>query len=167
MERREFIGSAGLFAAGLAASTVPSALAGETPKASSPSPLLLQNPAVLKMLPHFAETSEACETKASICAQYCEEQMAKGNTDMSNCLVAARQMVVLCDAVTKLITMKSVRLSETLDACASACKSCKDACEEHKAHWKQGMHLECKACAEQCDKMLAEITKLKSALAKA
>lgn len=167
MERRQFIANTGILAAGLVASNLPKAQAAEPSKAAAPSAVVIQEPAILKLLPRFAETADACALKGTICVQHCEDQLAKGDTEMAHCMAASRQMVVVCEMVAKLATMKSVRLAETLDVCASTCKACKEACEEHKAHFKHGMHMECKACAEHCDKMLAEIKKLKSALGKA
>jgi Cys-rich four helix bundle protein (predicted Tat secretion target) len=166
MERRQFVGQIGILGAALAASTVRSVRA-EAPaaKSAAPSALLVKSPAVLKMLPSFAEVSSTCTLKGDLCVQMCEEQLAQGNAEFVNCLISVSQMVVICGAVTKLATMKSVRLSETLDACLAACKACKESCEEHKAHWKHGMHLECKVCAENCDKMITAVNKLKAALA--
>jgi Cys-rich four helix bundle protein (predicted Tat secretion target) len=166
MERRQFVSQMGILAAGLAATTVKSARAqAPTVKSAAPSPLLLKSSTVIKMLPAFAEVASTCTLKGDLCIQMCEEQLTEGNAEFANCLVSASQMVVICGAVTKLATLKSVRLNETLEACLAACKSCKEACEEHKAHWKHGMHLECKACAESCDKMITAVNKLKAALA--
>jgi Cys-rich four helix bundle protein (predicted Tat secretion target) len=166
VERREFIENAALLTVGLAAAGAASAQATEASIVKA-SPLLLQKSETVKALPHFAETATACVGSGQLCEQHCQEQLANGATEFSACSIAVGQMVVLCSAVGKLAAMKSVRLSEVLDACANACKACKDACEEHKAHWKKGMHLECKACAEHCEKMIAAVAKLKALLASA
>jgi len=169
MERRQFIENAALFGVGLAATAMHSqtAKAGEVAKEpTKASPLLLQAPDVVKTLPQFAEMASMCAGKGDLCVEHCEEQLAKGATEFASCSVASRQMLVLCGTVAKLASMKSVRLSETLDACSAACKACKEACEEHKPHWKHGMHIECKNCFEHCEKMLTEVSKLKNLLAK-
>jgi Cys-rich four helix bundle protein (predicted Tat secretion target) len=163
MERRQFFENAALF--GLAA-TVGPAIAKATEMGAKASPLLLTATEGLRMLPKFAEMASACATKGDICVQHCEEQLAGGATEFAGCSIASSQMAIICGAVAKLAAQKSVRLSEMLDVCGSACKACKDACEEHKAHWKHGMHLECKACAEHCDGLIAEVAKLKAALGK-
>jgi len=171
MERRRFIETAALFTAGLVASsakatTIESASEGISAKAT-PSALIFLAPGVVKVLPSFAETAVHCALSGELCVQHCSDELAKGEVVFSNCLVASSQMVVVCELVSKLAALKSIRLSETLDACAAACKACKEACDEHKSHWSHGMHLECKACSEHCEKMITEISKLKIALAKA
>jgi Cys-rich four helix bundle protein (predicted Tat secretion target) len=121
----------------------------------------------VKALPTFAETAASCALKGELCVQHCFEELANGEVVFSNCSIAAHQMVVVCELVSKVAALKSVRLTDLLDVCTAACKACKEACDEHKSHWSHGMHLECKACSEHCDKMLTEIVKLKTLLGKA
>jgi Cys-rich four helix bundle protein (predicted Tat secretion target) len=167
MERRQFIENAAIVTAGLAATALrtPTANAADVSK-TKVSPLLIRTPDALGPLQKFAEAASNCALKGDFCVEYCEEQLATGAIEFSSCLVASTQMTVVCGTVAKLAALKSVRLSETLDACAAACKACKEACEEHKPHWQHGMHLECKACFEHCENMMTEVSKLKAVLGK-
>lgn len=163
MKRRQFLENAAIVTLGLTATQIARAESTEKIQAK-PNPLLLQSTEIVKALPHFAESVALCALKGELCVQFCEEELAKGAVEFSNCSIASNQMVVVCEMVAKLASMKSVRLSETLDVCSNACKACKESCEEHKAHWQHGMHLECKVCAEHCDKLIAEVAKLKALL---
>lgn len=170
MERRSFLEGAIVATTGLAVSTLTGAPAlAEDAKATKPSTakpnhLVVQNADAVKDLSQFAEVAARCSFKGEVCVQHCDERLATGATEFSLCSVSARQMIVLCDAVEKLASMKSVRIKDMLDACVNACQACKDACDEHKAHWAHGMHLECKECAEQCEKTVAAANKLKKVL---
>jgi len=73
-----------------------------------------------------------------------------------------RQTQALCRATGALATMKSVYTEGMLDVCARACDDCQAACEEHKAHWAHGMHMECKACAEACAALSEAVASLKA-----
>lgn len=170
MERRNFLGGAIAATTGLAVSTLTGApvLAEEAKPskatATKPSALVLTNAELAKELSLFAEVASRCSLKGEKCIQHCEDRLANGETEFSACNVSARQMVVVCDAVEKLASMKSVRIKDVIDACIAACQACKDACDEHKAHFAHGMHVECKECAEQCEKTVAAANKLKKAL---
>ena len=166
MERREFIGSSAMMTLGLAVTGLGGsvAMAAESEKSAS-NPLFVSKEAALKYLPEFAAVASTCSLRGELCTQHCQLRLAEADTKFTNCLIASSQMLILCGAVGKLAAHKSVRLIETLDSCAAACKACKTAGEEHKAHWAHGLHMECKACAEQCDAMIAAITKLRGLLA--
>ena len=162
MERRNFLGAAVAATTGFAVS----AFAGVTAKASQskPNPLVLQNADAVKELSQFAEITARCSLKGQACVQHCDDRLAAGASEFALCSVSAQQMIVVCDAVTKLAGMKSVRIKDVLDACIAACQACKQACDEHKAHWAHGMHLDCKECSEQCERAVAAATKLKKTL---
>jgi Cys-rich four helix bundle protein (predicted Tat secretion target) len=165
MQRREFIGASVLAASGLAVS---SAFAQDKAKTSGKlSNLNFVNPDVQKELTSFAELLSRCSLKGQICLHHCEDRLAKGEKEFGPCNTSVQQMVIICDATGKLASMNSVRVKEMLEACINSCQACKDACDEHKAHWAHGMHLDCKDCSEICDKTVAAATKLKKLLAKA
>ena len=167
MERRQFIGTASALAVGLLASASQSSVASSgknensKPKGKASS-ILIQSPNILKVLPPFAEMAWMCAAKGELCEQHCDEQLANGSAEFSECSMAVKQMIVICQSVAKLASLKSIRLGEVLDSCTAACQVCKEACEEHKSHWAHGMHMECKSCGEHCEKIIKEVAKLKA-----
>jgi Cys-rich four helix bundle protein (predicted Tat secretion target) len=166
MERRDFIEQSALAAgAGLLSfagwTGASNAYAAET----QPSPsLVFDKPEVIQKLSDYAAVTSRCAGKGYACMQHCDEELAAGQTGFAKCSAAVRQMVVLCQAMTQLASMKSVRVREVLDACIASCEACRDACNEHKAHWAHGMHLECKACSEACDETIAASKALRKVL---
>lgn len=165
IKRRAFIEQSALavgagLLSGLSINGVSSAFA-DTHAAPS---LVIEKTEVLDKLAAFAAITSRCSQKGYACIQHCDEELAAGEKNFAKCSTAVRQMVVLCDAMTQLASMKSVRVREIIDACIASCQSCRDACAEHKAHWAHGMHLQCKACAEACDETIAAANDLKKAL---
>jgi Cys-rich four helix bundle protein (predicted Tat secretion target) len=110
---------------------------------------------VLTKLRELASLTSECALAGRICTQHCAERLADGEKEFTRCEQASQQMTVVCEAITQLAAMKSIRIKEMLEACISSCRDCRDACEEHKMHWNHGMHLECKSCAEHCEKVIA------------
>jgi Cys-rich four helix bundle protein (predicted Tat secretion target) len=163
MERRDFIEQSALAAGAslLSFTGIETAFAAETH--TSPA-LVLQKTDVIQKLSDFSAITSRCVGAGYACIQHCDEELASGNTNFAKCSSAVRQMVVLCQAMTQLASMKSARLPEVIDACISSCEACRDACNEHKAHWAHGMHLECKACSEACDDTIAAAKAIKKLL---
>jgi Cys-rich four helix bundle protein (predicted Tat secretion target) len=162
--RREFFEKAAVVAGGvlLSQNAISTAFADTHPESASS--LTIEDAALVKKLISFAATAAACAQKGEVCAQHCSEELAQGQANFDRCNTAVRQMIVLCNATAQLASMKSVRIREVLASCLNACHACYDACNEHKAHWAHGMHLECKACAEACDQTLREGNDLKKLL---
>ncbi len=169
MMRRNFIENTAVAALGLAAGTlgVTTAFGKDNPGASTANGLLIQDPAILKKLPSFVATLHKCLEKGEACFQHCQEELSGGAREFARCSAAVGQMVVLCDATSRLAAMKASELGSVLDTCLRVCQNCKDACDEHKPHWQHGMHLECKACSEECARVIAEGTELAKLFKKA
>lgn len=160
MDRRDFLGNAAL----LGAATVVGSLAGSVAHAAEDkgtSGLVVSNAATLALMAKLRAAAVGCDDKAAACEQHCSERLNAGETAFARCSTTVQQMQPVCVAAGKLAALKSVHLGAMLDACVAACKSCKEACEEHKAHWAHGMHMECKACAEACAGMIDAATALK------
>ena len=96
-----------------------------------------------------ATTSE-CVQKGALCSAHCAEELAKGNTSMAHCAESVEEMRSFVQAMLTLAARGSAMAKKLAPVCAEACKSCADACLEHKAHWEHGMHLVCKSCMEAC-----------------
>jgi hypothetical protein len=62
-------------------------------------------------------------------------------------------MMAVCASAMKLVALGSAHAKKAVELCAAVCKDCAEACEEHKAHFAHGMHLECKTCGEACREM--------------
>jgi Cys-rich four helix bundle protein (predicted Tat secretion target) len=92
-----------------------------------------------------------CLKTGEACAAHCQKQLAAGNTMFAKCAQATDEMLTLCRSMLHLASTGSALSPKLAAVCAEACKSCADACGEHKAHFSQGMHLECKACMESCE----------------
>jgi Cys-rich four helix bundle protein (predicted Tat secretion target) len=158
LDRRSFIGTTvALGAAAFAAQAM-----ADGGSASPASVLAVSNPDTLKLMAAVAAAAFDCEEKAAVCEQHCLEKLAAGDTAFAHCSTSVRQTQTLCRATGELATMKSVYTEGLLDVCARACDDCRAACEEHKAHWAHGMHLECKACAEACAALSDAVAALKA-----
>jgi hypothetical protein len=172
--RREFITktvvtAAGSFAA-VALSGIPRVLASSSQKSKAkPQPstqaaedsLVIQSALAQKQLAVLQQAADECTKKGEICHEHCQKQIAAGVKDFSHCDIAVQQMVVFSQAVSKLASLKSVRIYETLTPAMAAAEACKKACEAHKGHGSHEMHTECKECATACDQFLAACTELK------
>lgn len=91
-----------------------------------------------------------CIKAGEACVAHCIAELSRGNTDMANCNKRVHEMLAFCKATLSLASLKSELLPDLAAVCAEACRLCKDACAEHRAHWGHGMHLECKACHDAC-----------------
>lgn len=159
MERREFLGSASVLGVAAVAGALDTSVARAADDKGT-SGLVVGNAATLALMAKVRAAAVVCDDKAAACEQHCSERLNAGETDFARCSTTVQQMQPVCVAAGKLAALKSVHLGVMLDACLAACKSCKEACEEHKAHWAHGMHMECKACAEACAGLIEAATAL-------
>jgi Cys-rich four helix bundle protein (predicted Tat secretion target) len=158
MERRSFIGTT--VALGAAAFAAPAMAEGGGARTASV--LAVSNAQTLTLMAAVVAAAVDCEEKAAVCEQHCLERLAEGDTAFAHCSTSVRQTQAICRATGELATMKSVYTEGLLDLCARACDDCRAACEEHKAHWAHGMHMECKACAEACAALSEAVASLKA-----
>lgn len=97
------------------------------------------------------ETSIACIQTGELCLGHCMQELGSGNNSMAKCALKVEEMLTLCGSLVKLTSLKSAHAKKIALATADACKECRDACNEHKAHFSHGMHLTCKDCADACE----------------
>jgi Cys-rich four helix bundle protein (predicted Tat secretion target) len=144
MNRRDMLivgASAGLLAATHASLA-------DTPKGDPKKP-----PAPGKPDPRQAllDALATCAAKSLACLAHCEAQFAAGNKEFARCGSAATDMIAIAPVVQNLVVRKSSVAKKAVELCVAACKDCAAACAEHKAHFAQGMHVECKECLEACE----------------
>ncbi|HFA7292863.1 TPA: four-helix bundle copper-binding protein [Neisseria gonorrhoeae] len=101
------------------------------------------------------QTAAHCLDAGQVCLTHCLSLLTQGDTSMSDCAVAVRQMLALCGAVHDLAAQNSPLTRDAAKVCLEACKQCAKACKEHSAH-----HAECKACYESCLDCIKECEKL-------
>jgi Cys-rich four helix bundle protein (predicted Tat secretion target) len=97
-----------------------------------------------------ADSAAACVRAGDACIAHCIDELGRGNTAMANCNARVHEMLAFTNAMATLAALKSDMAKKLAPVCADACKTCADACLEHKAHWAHGMHLACQACYEAC-----------------
>jgi len=146
--RREFIlTAAGATVAALAARSgfqnilEPSAAAADTKSAPAQSSTQFAD---------LAKTASDCIKTGTACLAHCQRELGAGNTGMANCSVRVHEMLALTQAMLTLASLGSSQTLKLAAVCADACRTCADACAEHKGHFSHGMHLECKTCMEAC-----------------
>ncbi len=149
--RRDFLSQSSLFIAAAAVSgagmlnliSAP-ALAGESKKKDS---------GKTEKIKVFAKAVSDCLATGELCLAHCARELAAGNTEMAKCSASVQGMMAICEATLKLVALESTQARKAVELCAAVCKECAEACEEHKAHFGHGMHLECKECGEACRAM--------------
>jgi len=104
-------------------------------------------------LKSFAKAVAHCKETGELCLAHCARELAAGNTEMAKCHGSVQSMLAICDAALKLVAAGSAQARKAVELCAAVCKECAESCEEHKAHFGHGMHLECKDCGEACRDM--------------
>jgi Cys-rich four helix bundle protein (predicted Tat secretion target) len=101
----------------------------------------------------FAKAVARCKETGELCLAHCARELSAGNTEMAKCHASVQSMLAVCDAALKLVAVGSAQARKAVELCAAVCKECAESCEEHKAHFSHGMHLECKDCGEACREM--------------
>jgi Cys-rich four helix bundle protein (predicted Tat secretion target) len=101
----------------------------------------------------FVRAAHHCMETGELCVAHCSKELAQGNVEMAKCNTSVQAMMAVCAAASKLVALGSSQAKKAVELCAAVCKECAEACEEHKAHFGHGMHLECKTCGEACREM--------------
>ena len=118
---------------------------------------LIQNSSTLSTLAVLRKAATECILKGDSCIQHCQEQLAEGEKEFIECLQTVQPMVALAQAVEKLASLKSIRLQDVLEAAIFSAKACKQACDSHSEHFKEGMHKECQECSECCARFITAL----------
>ena len=144
MDRRTFIGTAGVAAGGLAASSLLAKGDHDHHHGSSKAKKRKwskEEKALVKSLEH-------CLSAGRICTSHCLEEMAVGNKSMVACHESVLStMAVVESLLTNISYGKAPKsaLKSLAKTCAEFCEYCEKECLIHKNH-----HKECRECAESC-----------------
>jgi Cys-rich four helix bundle protein (predicted Tat secretion target) len=146
MERRDFV-KTGLAGAAVGLMSASMVSAQEQSHAHHTGKALVM-PVASDELKRVAETAYDCERTATACIAECNRVLATGEASMAECQEAVLSMVSVCGATAANATMNLAPekvLRQLVEACASYCDYCADACEPHAKHYA-----ECKNCMESC-----------------
>jgi Cys-rich four helix bundle protein (predicted Tat secretion target) len=95
-----------------------------------------------------------CIAKGEACLSHCMETFAAGDTTMAECAASVDTMLPVCNALAHLAVRDSKHLPAIARACNDVCADCEKACREHAEHQP-----ECKAAADACQRLQAELAK--------
>jgi len=99
------------------------------------------------MLMHQAVVDAAldCVRKGNLCLDHCLVLFQANDTSVANCAVQVKQMLPLCDTLSKLAMADSKYLKQLARLCIETCSDCEKECRKHA-----DKHAACKACADSC-----------------
>lgn len=132
--------------------SAPEVATGSAPPGAALSEALQKGP---NRHPELAAAASHCLTTGDACLAHCLESLATGDKMLGDCAVSTHQMLAVCHMIGTLAASDSPHLTKAAALCDSVCKDCKIACDKHAA-----MHAECKACADACGEMIAQLAKL-------
>ena len=142
MSRREFLVGAGAVAS-LAASGAAFGAAAQVHDHASHAP---RHPALLAAV-------NDCVAKGQSCIAHCLVTFKEGDMSLADCAAKVHEMDVVCKAFSYLLAANSSYLLDYSALCSEVCKDCEDECRKHD------QHIECKACADACAEVIADIKK--------
>ena len=96
-----------------------------------------------------------CVDKAQQCIAHCLVAFQEGDTTLADCARKVSEMKPICAAFSYQLAGNSPYAKTLAPVCSQACEDCEAECRKHEDH-----HLECKACAEACAKVVAAIKAL-------
>jgi hypothetical protein len=100
-----------------------------------------------ELLARVVDAALACSQTCTACADAClsEDMVA----ELTKCIRTNLDCADICATTARVLSRHTgydANLTRAqLEACAQACKSCGDECQEHA-----GMHEHCRVCAEAC-----------------
>jgi len=152
MTRREMLGFASAATVALAADR---ALAADKKDAKKPAPAT-DNPHAHHMMGGDALQAAAaeCVQRGEACLAHCIALLSDGKTEMAGCAKSVSDMLAATRALLSMASAGSKYLKAQAKVAGDAARDCEAECKKHVEHPP------CKACAECCGKLLAEIAKL-------
>jgi hypothetical protein len=98
----------------------------------------------------LAATIDALSDCAQACHADADDDLSEENlTDMAKCIRLCLDCADICTAAVGVTSRQTAHdasfTTALLEACAAACRSCGDECEQHAQ-----MHEHCRVCAEAC-----------------
>jgi Cys-rich four helix bundle protein (predicted Tat secretion target) len=142
MNRRHFLVGAAAVAS-LAASGAAVGAAGPVHDHASHAP---QRPALLAAV-------NDCVAKGQSCIAHCLVTFKEGDISLADCAAKVHEMDAVCKAFSYLLAANSTYLLDYASICTEVCQDCEDECRKHD------QHIECKACADACAEVIAQIKK--------
>lgn len=94
---------------------------------------------------HVVEAALDCLEDGQACLDHCFVLLKDGDTSIAKCAESVTEMLVMCDALSKMASYRSAHLKDFAKVCIAVCEDCKKECEEHS-----DKHVECKECADSC-----------------
>ena len=85
-----------------------------------------------------------CIDDSEICLAHCYQQLAAGNSKLTECAMRASETISLCQALRQQILHHSATTVAVAKATAAVCKACAAECDIHKHH------AQCKECGDSC-----------------
>ncbi len=101
--------------------------------------------------PDVLNAANVCLDKGQRCIAHCLVSFTEGDTELADCAMKVQEMQEICDAFSYLLAANSSYVKEYSAICEKVCKDCAKECRKHEKH------IECKACAEACDDIVAAI----------
>ncbi|MCC6810721.1 MAG: Csp1 family four helix bundle copper storage protein [Deltaproteobacteria bacterium] len=101
----------------------------------------------------LSDAAAQCIKSGEACLQHCLDMFTMGDTTMAGCAKAVSDMLATAKA------LFSLQLAGSKHAKAAA-KLAADAAKDCEAECKKFTHAPCKACAECCNKLIAEAAKI-------
>jgi len=86
-----------------------------------------------------------CIKTGNACGAHCISDMRSGSTELLECLVRVRELVVACQALVAIAGYDSDHLKTFAAATIKVCDTCEAECRQF-----EDKHDECKACADAC-----------------
>lgn len=146
MDRRQAISLLTLAGIGAAAQPVLAAAATGTKEAAAKGASGTANE-------RLAAAALECIQSGSICLQHCIRSLSSGSTMMADCAKAVTDMLAQARATHQLAIADSKHLAAAAKLMSAIAKDCEAACRKH-----EGMHTECKRCAECCARLIEAAT---------
>jgi hypothetical protein len=108
-----------------------------------PLPTRIDRDALLRCIDDCFDCAAICTSCADACLG--EEDVA----DMVRCIRLNQDCADTCDATGRILTRQTAPdlgvLRAATQACATACRACREECERHAQH-----HEHCRVCAQEC-----------------
>lgn len=101
------------------------------------------------------EAAFECVKRGQACLTHCIALLGSGDTSMAGCAAAAHDMLAGMEALAKLASSGSKRVTEIAKTLVKLCEDCAAQCAPHA-----DKHATCKACHDSCKNMVAVVAKL-------
>ena len=101
--------------------------------------------------PDVLDATNVCLDKGQRCIAHCLVSFTEGDTELADCAIKAHEMQEICSAFSSLLAGNSTYVKEYSAICKNVCKDYAKECRKHEKH------IECMACAEACDDIVAAI----------